>query len=242
MTWPDCREEGQRLTLTFDVPSIFALTKAEDLWKYISRQLVQGVRCSTGLKFRSRFDWVTLRAKQISRGITVSLRDGNIWFGMDGLAFTHRRCTGYVEREMALVKRYLADSARIDAEALAAFKKTGEPPDTFKPCYVTVVPRVIRGRLRVFLHLTVEGGFAEEKPARSRQDMVAAKSALAGDKAHLQKMRARILYKIRLARKAALTGRCVLKKLDELNERYQDNKRRLNDIARDERRLIKQKN
>ena len=29
--------------------------------------------------------------------------------------------------------------------------------DTYRPCYVTLVPKFIRGKYRVYLHLTIEG-------------------------------------------------------------------------------------
>ena len=237
LTWSDCREESMRLTPKFAVPSIFALTKAEDVWRAISRQLADGVARFTPIKFRSRFDWVTMRAKQIARGISVTLRNNRVWFGVDGLSFTYKDDDGFVRREMSMVEKYLVNAEEIDKAALRTFKTTGVAVDTFKPRYVTIVPKEIRGRLRVFLHLVIEG----TSLLKERADDVSAADdelkTLASRKERYEKKRIRLQVKMERARRANLAGKPMKRGFCRLRSRYQDNKRNLRDIARREERI-----
>ena len=63
----------------------------------------------------------------------------------------------FEEDEVNAVLNYLAHSEDIEANAVKLFKETGEIPDTSRPCYAALKCEVIRGRLRVFIHLTIEG-------------------------------------------------------------------------------------
>ncbi|MDY5998418.1 MAG: hypothetical protein SPJ09_07740, partial [Erysipelotrichaceae bacterium] len=44
-----------------------------------------------------------------------------------------------------------------DKKAVSILMKDGYCIDTYRPCYATLVPKMIRGRYRIYLHLTVEG-------------------------------------------------------------------------------------
>ena len=44
-----------------------------------------------------------------------------------------------------------------DRYAITAMKTTGKIVDTFRPCYASLVCKEIRGKLRVFIHITIEG-------------------------------------------------------------------------------------
>ena len=60
---------------------------------------------------------------------------------------------------------YLAESENIDRKAVDAFREDARCIDTYRPCYATLVPKVIRRRYRVYLHLTIEG---KAKPKYNR--------------------------------------------------------------------------
>ena len=232
LTWNDCREAGIRLTPRFAVPSIFALTKAEDVWKAISRQLNDGVARFTPIKFRSRFDWATMRAKQIERGISVVLKNNRVWFRIEGLSFTFKDNDDFIRREMMMVSKYLADAERINAMALETFKTTGVAMDTFKPCYVTIVPKEIRGRLRIFLHLAVEGAaLCKERSAELSYENEQLR-ALAEVRERYEKKRSRLRAEIEFARRAVLSGKPMRRSWYRLRSRYQDNKRNLRGVLR----------
>ena len=114
------------------------------------------------------------------------------------------------------------------------------PLSTFRPCYVTIVPREIRGRLRVFLHITVEGDFLEKKRERSREDIASIMKVMAEDKVYFRKMRVRILRKMAAIKRVDAPKEAVAWRLSELSSRYKDNKRYLRDIAKGEEILMKQ--
>ena len=237
LTWSDCREESIRLTPKFDVPSIFALTKAEDVWRSISRQLSDGVARFTPIKFRTRFDWATLRAKQINRGISVALKNNRVWFSVDGLSFTYKDDDDFIRREMSMVEKYLAKAEEIDEIALNAFKTTGVAMDTFKPCYATIVPKEIRGRLRVFLHLVIEGASLPREKATEPLSKDEQLKALAEIKGRYEKKRARLQMELMKARRNILTGKPMKRSFFNLQKQYQDNKRNLRDVMRREERI-----
>ena len=233
ITWNDCREASIRLTPKFNVPSIFALTKAEDVWHSISRQISKGVSQYTPLKFRSKFDWVTLRAKQTNRGISVALKNNRVWFSVDGLSFTYRGKGGdFVKREMAMVEKYMASSEDIDEAALNTFKTTGVALDTFRPCYVTIVPKEIRGRLRVFLHMVVEGASLAAKKESINIDHSGELKALAKVRDGYEKRCGLLRAKMEFAKKATLTGKRARRNFSSLRSQYQDAKRKLRDVRR----------
>ena len=58
--------------------------------------------------------------------------------------------------ELEAVESYLKDPDFHDAYAINQMQH-GEIVSTYRPCYASIVCKTIRGKLRVYLHLTVEG-------------------------------------------------------------------------------------
>lgn len=58
--------------------------------------------------------------------------------------------------ELEAVEAYLKDPGFHDAYAIDRMQH-GEIVSTYRPCYASIVCKTIRGKLRVYLHLTVEG-------------------------------------------------------------------------------------
>lgn len=63
----------------------------------------------------------------------------------------------FAEEEIAAVCHYLENPETADRAALELFRKKGELMDTYRPCYASLCFKEIRGRVRVFIHLTIEG-------------------------------------------------------------------------------------
>ena len=63
----------------------------------------------------------------------------------------------FQQDEVDAVLSYLAESEILDDRAVNTLIKDGYCIDTYRPCYATLVPRMIRGKYRVYLHLTIEG-------------------------------------------------------------------------------------
>ena len=58
---------------------------------------------------------------------------------------------------MNAVLSYLSEPKIIDKKAVETFIENACCMDTYRPCYATLVPKLIRGRYRVYLHITIEG-------------------------------------------------------------------------------------
>lgn len=134
--------------------SVFALTRAEDIWKGVEKVLYEEGRM---LHFQKRGTSPILRAKQFERIITVKNIAGRLVLSCDGISFSPIIKERFGKEEIDAVLDYLAHSEDIDAKAVKLFRETGEISDTCRPCYASLKCEVIRRRLRVFIHLTIEG-------------------------------------------------------------------------------------
>ena len=155
VTWEYCRNTMKTLRLKYQQPSIFALSRAEDIWTAVSKVLYSD---GDRLHFKKRGDLPELRAKQIHRGIVGSMKNGSLGFHYGKLTFPVKRKEKdfWLMDELEAVESYLKDPSFHDAYAIDQMKH-GEIVSTYRPCYASIVCKTIRGKLRVYLHLTVEG-------------------------------------------------------------------------------------
>lgn len=155
VTWDFCRKQMETLRLSYGIDSIFALSRAEDIWSAVSKVLY-----STGkqLHFKKRGELPEIRAKQRNRGIIIALDE-------DGLGFRYSRKTfrpvikkgdRWLEDEIQEMMIYLRDPLIADAFAIHEYLDH-RITDTYRPCFASLVCKIIRGKLRVFAHVTVEG-------------------------------------------------------------------------------------
>ena len=155
VTWEYCRNTMKTLRLKYQQPSIFALSRAEDIWTAVSKVLYSD---GDRLHFKKRGDLPELRAKQIHRGIVGSMKNGSLGFHYGKLTFPVKRKEKdfWLMDELEAVVAYLKDPGFHDAYAIDRMQH-GEIVSTYRPCYASIVCKTIRGKLRVYLHLTVEG-------------------------------------------------------------------------------------
>jgi hypothetical protein len=59
--------------------------------------------------------------------------------------------------EVNAVLAYLAEPEIMDKKAVNTLIEDAYCVDTYRPCYATLVSKMIRGKYRVYLHLTIEG-------------------------------------------------------------------------------------
>lgn len=155
VTWDFCRKHMEGIRGQYGIDSIFALSRAEDVWSSVSRVLY-----STGkhLHFKKRGELPEIRAKQRNRGIIIAV-------GKDGLEFRYKKKTyrpiirkgdRWLEDEIHAMMVYLQDPLMADASAVHEYLKQ-HVVDTYRPCFASLVCKIIRGKLRVFAHVTVEG-------------------------------------------------------------------------------------
>lgn len=81
---------------------------------------------------------------------TLSFKLGKMVFGIN----VQDR---FQKEEVQAVLSYMAESEVIDRKAVECFWEDGVCIDTYRPCYATLVSKRIRGKDRVYLHLTIEG-------------------------------------------------------------------------------------
>ena len=154
VSWDCCRKAMIPIGKKYSLPSVFALTRAEDIWKGAEKVLYEDGKM---LHFQKRGELPVLRAKQIERIITVKNIDNRLVFSCDGITFSPILKDRFHQDEVDAVLDYLANSEEVDSKAVKLFKEAGEITDTYRPCYAALKCEKIRGKLRVFIHLTIEG-------------------------------------------------------------------------------------
>ena len=154
VTWEFCRKQMESLKEDYGVPSVFALTRAEDIWHSVEKVLYSDGK---HLHFRKRGDLPEIRAKQASRAIVIKSSDSGLIFRYRELDIRCKIKAGdvWALKEQDAVFAYLKDPDFCDAYAVSSMKKG--IIDTFRPCYASLVCKEIRGKLRVYVHLTIEG-------------------------------------------------------------------------------------
>ena len=154
VTWEFCRKQMESIKEGYGVPSVFALTRAEDIWRSVEKVLYSDGK---HLHFRKRGDLPEIRAKQASRAIVIKTSDSGLVFKYRELDIRCKIKPGdtWALAEQDAVLAYLKDPDFCDAYAVSSMKKG--IIDTFRPCYDSLVCKEIRGKLRVYVHLTIEG-------------------------------------------------------------------------------------
>ena len=156
VTWEFCRKSMIHIGKKYSVDSIFALTKAENIWTGVEKCLYGNGKT---LRFSKYGNYPCIRAKQINRGIPISFKNETLVGKIGKIKFTVKQKTDdkFQQDELLAVLRYMDNSDLEDMFALNEWLTTGKVVDTFRPCYATLAPKKIRGKQRVFLHLCIEG-------------------------------------------------------------------------------------
>ena len=81
----------------------------------------------------------------------------NIQFKLGKVAFGIQINDRFQTDEVNAVMAYLANPEIIDNKAVNTLVEDAYCIDTYRPCYATLVPKMIRGKYRIYLHLTIEG-------------------------------------------------------------------------------------
>ena len=136
------------------VDAVFALTKAEDIWRGIEKCLYGN---GNAIHFSRYGELPCIRAKQMNRGIPIFVKDNKLQFKLGRTVFGIKINDRFQTDEVNAILDYLAESEILDDRAVNTLIKDGYCIDTYRPCYATLVPKLIRGKYRVYLHLTIEG-------------------------------------------------------------------------------------
>ena len=155
VTWDFCRTKMMELKEKYHLQSIFALSRAEDIWAAIETILYSSGR---KLHFKKRGDLPEIRAKQSTRGLVIDSSQSGliVKYGKVTIPCKYKAKDLWLWDEEKAILAYLAEPELQDAHAVDQMSK-GIITDTYRPCFASRVCKKIRGRLRVYVHITVEG-------------------------------------------------------------------------------------
>lgn len=154
VTWDFCRTLMIPIGKKYGIDAIFALAKAEDVWRGVEKCLYGNGRM---LHFSRYGDFPCIRAKQINRGVPMSVKNDELKFKLGKLVFGIQVKDRFQTDEVNAVLDYLAQPEVIDNKAVKTLQDEACCISTYRPCYATLVPKFIRGKYRVYLHLVIEG-------------------------------------------------------------------------------------
>ena len=154
ITKESCRKAMIPIGKKYSVNSVFGTTKAEDIWRGLEKCLYADGKTIHFSKFG---DYPCLRAKQTDRAIPMSVEDGSLVGKVDKIKFGLFIKDRFQEDEINAVLNYMKNPEKEDMYAIKHFLETGECVSTYRLCYAMLVPKKIRDKYRVFLHLCIEG-------------------------------------------------------------------------------------
>ena len=86
----------------------------------------------------------------------MSVKDDKMQFKLDKIIFGIQIHDRFQQDEVNAVLFYLAETEIIYSKAVNMIIEDVYCIDTYRPCYATLVPKLIRGKYRLYLHLTIE--------------------------------------------------------------------------------------
>ena len=116
ITWEYCRTSMIPIGKKYGVDAVFALTKAEDIWRGMEKCLYGN---GNVLHFSKYGDLPCIRAKQINRGIPISVTDNKLHFKLGRMVFGIQINDRFQQDEANAVLSYLAESEILDDRAVS---------------------------------------------------------------------------------------------------------------------------
>ena len=154
VTWDFCRNAMIPIGKKYGIKAVFTVSKAEDVWSGVEECLYSdGKR----IHFKKRGDLPEVRAKQINRGIILSVEDDKLRFKLDKMSFGIKVKDRFQQDEINAILDYLSAPELNDKRAVSTLVNEGTCISTYRPCYASLKCKRIRGKLRVYAHITIEG-------------------------------------------------------------------------------------
>ena len=118
VTWDHCRNAMIHIGKKYSIDAVFALTKAEDIWRGIEKCLYNNGKT---IHFSKYGELPCIRAKQINRGISMSVKDNELKFKLKGNVFGIQVKDRFQTDEVCAVLEYLSRSEIINDKAINKF-------------------------------------------------------------------------------------------------------------------------
>ena len=154
VTWDFCRKTMQTLQVNYKIDAVLALTKAEAVWKGVETCLYRNGKT---IHFTEEGVYPALIAKQINKCIILTAKDGSLQFKYGSMVFGAKINDTFEQEEADAVIHYLTNKSQMDKAAIDCYKDNGSCISTYRPCYVSLVPQIIRGKRRIYIHICIEG-------------------------------------------------------------------------------------
>ena len=154
VTWDFCRKTMQTLQVNYKIDAVLALTKAEAIWKGVETCLYRNGKT---IHFTEEGVYPALIAKQINKCIILTAKDGSLQFKYGSKVFGAKINDTFEQEEADAVIHYLTNKSQMDKAAIDCYKDNGSCISTYRPCYVSLVPQIIRGKRRIYIHICIEG-------------------------------------------------------------------------------------
>lgn len=136
VTWDFCRTSMIPIGKKYGIDAIFALTKAEDVWKGIEKCLYSNGKT---FHFSKYGDFPCIRAKQINRGIPISVKGNMLQFKLGKSIFGIKVKDSFQADEVNAVLDYLSEPEIINNKAIQTLLNEAYCISTYRPCYATLV-------------------------------------------------------------------------------------------------------
>ena len=160
VTDTDTKELMRAVYPAYNLNSVFALTRAEAIWSAISNVLYGKGKT---IHFKKRGDLPVIRAKQINRALPIHLSKNK-----DSIKINCEKVNEFgvivpkndlfLQDELYQICKYLQslekENTDLERIAVEAFQKN-EFIEVFRPAYAALVCETIRGKLRVYVQITV---------------------------------------------------------------------------------------
>ena len=154
VTWDFCRKTMQTLKVNYKIDSVLALTKAEAVWKGVETCLYRNGKT---IHFTEEGVYPALIAKQSNKCIILTAKDGSLQFKYGSKVFGAKINDTFEQEEADAVIHYLTNKSQMDKAAIDSYKDNGSCISTYRPCYVSLVPQIIRGKRRIYIHICIDG-------------------------------------------------------------------------------------
>lgn len=154
VTWDFCRKTMIPIGKKYGIDSVFALSKAENIWIGIEKCLYGNGKI---IHFSKYGNLPCIRAKARNKAIRMFVKKGVLQFKLRNMQFGVLVNDKFQSDEVNAVLSYLENPDIVDTYAVDTFINEGYCIDTYRPCYAVLIPKLIRGKHRVYLHLIIEG-------------------------------------------------------------------------------------
>jgi hypothetical protein len=87
----------------------------------------------------------------------MSVEENKLQFKLGKIKFGIQVNDRFQTDEVNAILSYLENPDKMNTDAVNTLIEEAYCIDTYRPCYAILIPKMIRGRYRVYLHLTIGG-------------------------------------------------------------------------------------